>query len=277
MPNPKVLELLLVKVDRAHKHISDLENAMADFRHNGPVPFQIPHEDNTQTGERTFYLSVNREIPVEWSALIGDICQNLRSALDHLAWHLVTSSPVTPKAKEKDIYFPIFESASEYKAKKMTKIKGMTDAAIRAIDEVEPYYRPEIEPGIGKGVQLFCLHEINRLDKHRLLIPTWVCMVGHTPTRTRRSEMKDVLINALGSADADVIVGAVSIDPGPLGNGSKLCTLPISEVDSNMKFRLHIGFGQPRWVKGKEISSTLSSIHQKVKETIISFNEQGLL
>lgn len=100
-------------------------------------------------------------MPSEFSALIGDIAQNPRSALDHLAWHLVKNSPITPKASDRDIYFPIFETASEYRSKKMKKIQGMTDSAIDAIDSVEPYYRPDITPGIGNGAALFWLHAIN--------------------------------------------------------------------------------------------------------------------
>ena len=177
--NAKALNALMVKVDRANKHILGLEEVMAHFRYNGPSPYKIFSEENIQTGERTFYLRVIREMPIEFSVLIGDICQNLRSALDHLAWHLVMISPIKPKAPENKIYFPIFESAREYETKKMGKIQGMTQAAIEAIDDVQPYYRPKTEPGIGQGAALFWLHEINRLDKHRLMIPTWVSMVGH--------------------------------------------------------------------------------------------------
>ena len=96
----KVLDLL-VKVDRAAKHIIDLELETRRFWHD-PRPYEIIPEDNLDTGERTYYLRVHKGIPPEFSALIGDIAQNLRCALDHLAWHLVTTSPVSPKAKEKN-------------------------------------------------------------------------------------------------------------------------------------------------------------------------------
>jgi hypothetical protein len=88
----KVLDLL-VKVDRAAKHIMDLALETQRFWRD-PRPYEIVTEDNLNTGERTYYLRVHKEIPSEIGALIGDIAQNLRSALDHLAWHLVTTSPV---------------------------------------------------------------------------------------------------------------------------------------------------------------------------------------
>jgi hypothetical protein len=275
VPNLKVLDALLVKVDRAYKHLIDLQ--FEDWRFRGrPYPYEVFFEDNTQRGERTYYLRMRRQIPPEFAALVGDIAQNLRSALDHLAWHLVKNSPVTPKARDTDIYFPIFETASEYRAGKMRKIKGMTDAAIRAIDAVEPYYRPDVVPGIGKGAALFALHEISRQDKHRLLIPVWFASTGHTITKSRRAEVANVLRAAFGTENADVMIPLV-LPSGSLEDGSKLCTLPITEVDDNMKFRFRIALGEPKWACGKEIVSTLKHMHRIVKKTIVDIDSQGLL
>src|ERR1700761_2739764 len=103
---PTKVSELLVQVDRAAKHLADLNSARALFMVSHP--WDIDHKDNPQTGERTFHLVVKKPVPIELSALMGDVLQNLRSALDHLAWHLVQSSLVTPKARDKDIYFPIF-------------------------------------------------------------------------------------------------------------------------------------------------------------------------
>src|ERR1700739_176366 len=123
--NPLVLKQLFVKVDRAYKHILDLNAEFLGFVAQGH-PYETFFEDDPNTAKRTYYLRIRKKMPPQFSALIGDVAQNLRSSLDHLAWHLVQSSPVTPKAIDKDIYFPIFETASKYHAGKMRKIKGMT-------------------------------------------------------------------------------------------------------------------------------------------------------
>jgi hypothetical protein len=273
--NPAALKNLLVKVDRAYKHLIDLQYEDWRFR-SRPYPYEVFSEDNAETSERTYYIRMRREIPPEFSALVGDIAQNLRSALDHLAWHLVKSSSVVPKTKDTNIYFPIFETAREYRAGKMRKIQGMTDAAIHAIDAVEPYYRPDITPGIGNGAALFALHAINLQDKHRLLIPVWFASTGHTITKSRRSEVANVLRAAFGTENADVMI-PLELPNGSLEDGGKLCTLPIAEVDDNMKFRFRIAFGEPKWVCGKEIVSTLKNMHRMVKKTIVDFDSQGLL
>jgi hypothetical protein len=185
----KVLDLL-VKVDRAQKHIIDLELETRRFWRD-PSPYEIVPEDNLDTGERTYYLRVHKEIPSEFCALIGDIAQNLRCALDHLAWHLVTTSPVSPKAKEKNVYFPIFKTASEYREGKMKEMEGMTQAAIDAIDDVKPYCWLDTV-GIGTP-PLYWLSVINIQDKHRLLIPVWSPVVGHSITKSKRAEWAHVL------------------------------------------------------------------------------------
>jgi hypothetical protein len=273
--NPAALDALLVKIDRAHKHILDFDAEFLRFLQDGN-PYETFFADDPQTRERTYYLRVLREMPPQFSASIGDIAQNLRSALDHLAWYLVQSSPVTPKARDRDIYFPIFETAREYRAGKMGKIQGMTDAAIQAIDRIEPYYRAD-GVGIGQGAALFGLHEINKLDKHRLLVPTWTNMTAHTIPRTKRVEMAEVLRAAFGDQGGNVLMAANAATAGPLKDGSKLGTFPVSEVDDNMTFHFQIAFGEPKWVCGKEVKSTLANMFRIVRGIMIDFDKSGLL
>jgi hypothetical protein len=271
--NPKKLIELLVKVDRAKKHLIDLQLEVNRF-FRPPYPYEILSEDNRDTRERTYYLRVHKETPSDLSTLIGDVAQNLRSALDHLAWHLVKNSPVTPKTPDRRIYFPIFETAEEYRRGKSGKIQGVTGAAIEAIDVIKPYYRLD---GVGIGnPALYWLSEINIQDKHRLLIPVWTAAPARSITKSRRLEMANVLLSAFGSESTDVMVPSL-VPPGPLEDGSKLCTLPISEVDDNMKFRFQVAFGEPEGIRGKEIISTLSNMHRIVKEIMFDFDAKGLL
>ncbi|MFC5861254.1 hypothetical protein ACFPT7_03020 [Acidicapsa dinghuensis] len=276
-PSKKILDLL-VKVDRASQHLIDLQLKVQRF-FDPPGPYEIIPEDDSLTRERTYYLRVHKRIPSEFSAIIGDIAQNLRSALDHLAWHLVQTSPVTPKARDRDIYFPIFEDASEYQRGKLRKIEGMTDAAIQAIDDIKPYGRLDknnLSAGIG-NLALYWLSALNVQDKHRLLIPAWAAAPAHSITKTKRTEMAETLREAFGSESARVMIGS-SIDFSvPLEDGSKLCTLPISEVDDDMQFRFQMAFGEPASMRGKEILSTLNNMHRIVREIVFDFDRKGLL
>ena len=276
--NPKKLGDLLVKVDRANKLLIDFQSEFNRF-FRPPYPFEIIPEDNSEKGERTYYLRVHKRIPSEFAAFIGDIAHNLRSTLDHLAWHLVKTSPVTPKADDRKIYFPIFEDASDYEKGKLRKIQGMTSAAIHAIDDIKPYGRLDKNnpiAGIG-NLALYWLNHINIQDKHCLLIPAWAAAPAHSITKSRRAEWAESLQKAFGSETADVMVGSLIDSNTPLEDGSKLCTLPIADVDDDMKFRFQIAFGEPASVRGKEILSTLNNMHRTVKEIVLDFDSKGLL
>ena len=76
-------------------------------------------------------------------------------------------------------------------------------------------------------------------------------MVSHTITRTKRTEMADVIRAA--NLSGKVFLAANAATSGPLKDGSKLCTLPISEVDDDMTLQFHIAFGEPKWVCRKEV------------------------
>ena len=128
---------------------------------------------------------------------------------------------------------------------------------------------------IGNGTPLFWLHEINKLDKHRLLVPIWGNMVSHTITRTKRSEMDEVIRTAFGNQAGKIAFAANAITPGPLKDGSKLGTFPISEVDDDMTFGFHIAFGEPEWVRGKEVLTSLAAMHKRVGEIMIRFDNEG--
>jgi hypothetical protein len=276
--NPEAFARLMVKVDRAYKHLVDLQTAHARF-FRPPSPYEVIPDDNSETGERTYYLRIHKQMPLEFPALIGDVAQNLRCALDHLAWHLVQSSPVIPKAENRNIYFPIFEDSSEYRKGKMRKIEGMTDAAIQAIDDIKPYGRVDknnFAAGIG-NLALYSLSAINVQDKHRLLIPAWTALPTHSITKSRRAELREVLKAAFGSENAPVMIPSLIDSNISLEDGSKLCTLPIDDVEDDMQFRFQIAFGEPACVRGKEILSTLDNMHRIVKDIVLDFYNRDLL
>jgi hypothetical protein len=99
--------------------------------------------------------------------MAGDIVHNLRSALDHLAYHLVAvgleCSPFMPLTERemRHIYFPIAETSEKYESEKPAKVKGMLLEAVEAIDRLKPYK--------GGNPALWRIHELDNIDKHRTL------------------------------------------------------------------------------------------------------------
>lgn len=79
-------------------------------------------------------------IPFDTIAASGDIIQNLRSSLDHLAYQLVMvgTDDVGPKNVRR-IQFPIAEDFAAYETRKAVQVEGMRDDAKCAIDAAKPY------------------------------------------------------------------------------------------------------------------------------------------
>ncbi len=248
MPDTKeVRERLAVKTERADKHVLDLTEAINAFYESGPYAFS--HKDDADSRERTFYVRFEKPIPREISAIIGDIIQNLRSSLDHLATHLVE---IGTKPRVKKPYYPIFESAKKYEDGKMGKIEGMLPEAIKAIDATEPYAR-------GNGWALWDLHTLNNRDKHCLLIPVWGSLIAHTYPKSEKEEIERVLKTTFPKGLSRGWLKAAA-DIRFLKDGDQLLSMPITELQELIDFRISIAFGEPEIVKGKQVIPTLQNM-----------------
>jgi hypothetical protein len=260
-----IFDRLTVKTKRAKRHVIELSQAIDQFMATGP--YVVDSKDNSQTGERTYYVHFVKKIPIEFSAILGDAIQNLRSALDHLAVHLVKIGPPGPRAKR--VYFPIFETAAAYEAGKMGKIQGMGKAAIQAIDAVQPYPR-------GDGWALWHMHTMNNIDKHNLLLPIWGNLISHTFPKSERIKMESIFkAKWPDGLPRGMLTAAHGLRI--LEDGGELLTMPISELEDHMDFRISIALGEPVEVRGKEVISTIDNMHRIVLKTIADFSLNGLL
>ena len=103
--------------------------------------------------------------PPEIPAIAGDVIHNLRCALDHLAFQLVSvgvSLGESPPSKWDDIQFPIAHSADIYEGRKRRRVQGMTRQAVEAIDALKPYK--------GGNEPLWLLHKLDNTDKHSFIL-----------------------------------------------------------------------------------------------------------
>lgn len=136
-------------------------------------------------------------LPPTLGLVIGDMANNFRAALDHLAWALVTTrGKRVPTAREESrIYFPIALTRKDFAAHFVVSqfLRNADKAIVRA-------YQPYIH---GKRkVPYHCLTSLPRLnsdDKHRMLRAIWSvpqggglrhgppvdCSVTRIPTKAR--------------------------------------------------------------------------------------------
>lgn len=119
-------------------------------------------------------------MPPTWGLLIGDIANNLRSALDQVAWAIVTRGYTPPdtlsEKAQRRIYFPICQDRKDFNGSLPTKLPGATRADIARVRRYQPYKHAR---GLRAWYWVALLAKINTGDKHRTTQPTWALPI-HT-------------------------------------------------------------------------------------------------
>jgi hypothetical protein len=130
-------------------------------------------------------------IPVRWRLLLGDIANNYRAALDHLAWAIVSRGRTPPgtgllsREQEKAVYFPLFEKRSEFNGRLAKKLPGARRADIAKVRRYQPYH---YGPTIRSRHALPLMARINVGDKHRTIQPLWAVAVEAGMKITKRRD-----------------------------------------------------------------------------------------
>jgi hypothetical protein len=125
-------------------------------------PYKIVRQANLKAGKTVYLVEKADPVPPSVSILTGDAIQNLRTALDYLAYSLVIANKADPTD---DTSFPILRGdvgSKFYKATFEGKVKGMRYEAIEKIKSLNPYK--------GGHDTLYSLHALNNREKHRLLL-----------------------------------------------------------------------------------------------------------
>jgi hypothetical protein len=162
-------ESALQKIGRARKHADDLEAEVWAFWNTEPC--EIEMMDGT-LAERSFYR-VRRisSLPSNIPLIAGDAAHNIRSALDHFAW-----AAVSPEERGIHTYFPVWNSTDGYA---YDKLKKRVESQMRGASSelIEAIAKPEARETGGDSL-LWTVHELDRVDKHRLLLSTAVALTG---------------------------------------------------------------------------------------------------
>jgi hypothetical protein len=81
-----MFRLTRMKLDRAKQRMKELEEALQSFYATNP--FKFSGKADLQAGKVVYTMDSVKDAPDEASLIAGEIIQNLRSALDHLAYQL---------------------------------------------------------------------------------------------------------------------------------------------------------------------------------------------
>jgi hypothetical protein len=93
--------------NRAKEHINSLHGLVNEFR--ASRPYSLTPEPTEKPGRLAYRLRFARPVPVAVSTTVGDVLNNLRAALESLAFEVARRSQggVLTAAQEKTSTFPI--------------------------------------------------------------------------------------------------------------------------------------------------------------------------
>lgn len=235
-----------LKIKRANLHLAELADAaeklpgrrIYNCAVRNPEPRKLEIAYVTASG-----------MPIEFAGTLGDAVHNIRSAFDYIA--VVLASRPLGTGNPKNIYLPTGIDREEFiktrdgyrntKGKKIDgKMKGARPEALRLVEELEPY-------GGGKH-SIRELHDLDVMDKHKLLIPA-VSLLS-----VRRMDItvdgKDIALgraNFQSNEDGTNITAVIEF-PSEVGN------VKIKQ-EFDPAFEIVFGKGQP--LDGKPIVPTL--------------------
>lgn len=250
----KAVDLIKVKLERADQHIEDLVSDCKAFDDSSPC--KIAYRRNSGSGDLTVSVERVKEVPIAISTITGDAIQNLRSALDHLAYQLVIAAGAKPT---KQTGFPISESEAKYGDEKSKKVEGMHQTAIDAIDCIKPYKGEYKIIGtkrlwIPGNETLWKLHSLNNIDKHRLLLPVASMNRLHPMTK---SQSDGIFTDFLGVDPSETVPSGFMTQPPirycPLEAGKVLMVIPASERQDDLRFEFTIAINEPTIVDGEPL------------------------
>jgi hypothetical protein len=128
-------------------------------------PFTYVVETDTSSKQRATFAKKNETVIDQMALLCGDTVHNLRTALDHAYWEVV--SPFTKTDRERrNTQFPfceLSERLTEAITNRFADRIGQT--FVDALAALNPYGES------GGNQMLYLIDAMDRLDKHRLLTP----------------------------------------------------------------------------------------------------------
>jgi hypothetical protein len=162
-------ESAIWKVDRARKHADDLETEVRAFW--AADPYEVETVGSPLTGGGSYRVKRFTALPEVIPLVAGDAAHNIRSALDHFAW-----AAVAPQERSVRTCFPIWNTSQartpdSWRKQVDRQLKGASADLIDAVTTLEPWEA-------GRDSLLWAIHELDRVDKHRLLLSVAAALTG---------------------------------------------------------------------------------------------------
>lgn len=188
-----------LKMERAEKHLVDVERIVADWVKSNPTTISSGIEGKKK--KRLVHRAHVTEPPNdEIAPVLGDFIFNVRSALDHLAYCLSKGS------NRNGVYFPIYwqgvwepaapgENVERAKDRNRWKsyVSTMQPEAVAIIERQQPH-----EGGFEDGIHaLKALNQLRNTDAHKKLVVSAGAVKNPTIAWTVAGDDENVLVSPL--------------------------------------------------------------------------------
>ncbi|HEY3704327.1 MAG TPA: hypothetical protein VGL22_04650 [Terracidiphilus sp.] len=157
------------KIGRAQGYLAQVKSALnatlSTESKIEPIPFNTHRQRHNQI---LIALSNFGPIGTDFPLIVGDCVHNMRSALDHLVYQLAILNHAPPEAAEKTM-FPVCLTKEGNGFDSIVKRKVapfVSSAALAELERCQPYKAYDVP----EESDIWVLHKLDIIDKHRLLI-----------------------------------------------------------------------------------------------------------
>jgi hypothetical protein len=279
----KELSGIYAKVSRASAQIPELARMVEGFFLYWPIG-QVSKMDAARD-EEVWSFAIGSEILPDIPVAIGEILHNIRSSLDQLACAIAEKTG----GAGRDTYFPFGADANALDEQIKQKCKRLPQGAIDLVHKWKPYH--------GGNDLLWAVHDLNRSDKHRHVVPVnlstgsnkttyltvWtglVLVIGHRQAQhlmVHRASAEE--ISKMGSPTA-----VYSVPRGTHLNFSTqgctadeslefLRTTPGATFTTDMRPLLNLAFAGTARDPLQPVCSVLSEMTEEVRKVIVDFEK----
>jgi len=238
---------------RAKRHRQSLDLVLKRFI--GHDPYRVDGEVIREPDGfyYVFNARVHRQIPDTVPLLIGDVCNNLRAALEHALWQLCAVDP------NRYVYYPIFSTEEAFLNHGRINIREIAERYQTVIESLQPY-------NTGSDA-LSILRLLNDADKHKA-IP----VIG--------AAANPIIVNVQGARiivppEGELLIPVPSIVQ--IVEGAELIRLPLGQhrpqnrIQVNCRFEIRIVFGESPDIalaQRRPIAQTLQAISGQVENVL---------
>lgn len=169
------------KIDRSLYHLNALIEQMPDAAFYADA-ITLRQELDPKASTIRVYFDHIPDIPRDWALIAADALQNLRTALNYVAWELaVLNLARTGQKREPDRYteFPIADSPARFPNRYVADLDPVHVAKIKDMQPYSPAFMANLKAEIAAGLDpemlartnhpLAKLRDLSNGDKHRTL------------------------------------------------------------------------------------------------------------